>query len=389
MPGGVDYVLVKLAQNMALENIKVGIIVPRYVQNKYIEEFKHTSLIQVESLPNKQFKFCRRLLNGLINRVYRHLFLVQVIRNGNYTHLIFPHAGCFDQKMNALIHLNIPKAVIIHDLYGLHMQQEPLTKVPEIRDIFIEKAIKNVESAIAVSKFSFNEVRKKYPRKKRLYYAQNAIDVCSDDTCVDEDGANEKTLEDGYIIYYPSSSKGNKNHLLLFQAFKKLLEDGCKCQLILTGKNTEKFIKNQEMENSYSELARQFYFSHLDVFKDTIIARGYLSRKDIEQQYVNCNLVVYPSLYEGFGLPVIESIQKGKRVICSDLTPFREIAELYQIHEYITFFTNNDVESFYAALKNHYNEKREPIDMKLVKSKLEKWTWRSTTLKYLQILDSL
>ncbi|NER44774.1 glycosyltransferase family 4 protein [Bacillus megaterium NBRC 15308 = ATCC 14581] len=42
--------------------------------------------------------------------------------------------------------------------------------------------------------------------------------------------------------------------------------------------------------------------------------------------YNNAELIVFPSLYEGYGLPVIEAIRFGKPLITSDINPMKEIS---------------------------------------------------------------
>jgi glycosyltransferase involved in cell wall biosynthesis len=51
------------------------------------------------------------------------------------------------------------------------------------------------------------------------------------------------------------------------------------------------------------------------------------SERELHEYYRNCEAVVQPSLYEGFGLPLIEALAHGKKLICSDIPIFREIVE--------------------------------------------------------------
>lgn len=51
-----------------------------------------------------------------------------------------------------------------------------------------------------------------------------------------------------------------------------------------------------------------------------------LSDEKIRQEYINCDIVNFPSIYEGFGMPVIEGQQIGRIVITSTIEPIKEIA---------------------------------------------------------------
>tara|TARA_R110002049_G_scaffold195112_1_gene364186 strand:- start:9802 stop:10785 length:984 start_codon:yes stop_codon:yes gene_type:complete len=51
-----------------------------------------------------------------------------------------------------------------------------------------------------------------------------------------------------------------------------------------------------------------------------------LSDEDIRQEYINCDIVNFPSVYEGFGMPVIEGQQTGRVVVTSRIEPIIEVA---------------------------------------------------------------
>src|SRR5436853_2357479 len=60
--------------------------------------------------------------------------------------------------------------------------------------------------------------------------------------------------------------------------------------------------------------------------KDHVVFAGFLSETDFAALLKNCLAVVFPSLYEGFGMPVIEAMAAGCPVACSDKNSLEEVA---------------------------------------------------------------
>lgn len=56
-----------------------------------------------------------------------------------------------------------------------------------------------------------------------------------------------------------------------------------------------------------------------------VIVHG-LSMEEVARQYQACDIVLFPSLYEGFGLPIVEGFQAGRPVVTSDLSPMSDVA---------------------------------------------------------------
>ena len=59
--------------------------------------------------------------------------------------------------------------------------------------------------------------------------------------------------------------------------------------------------------------------------KDKIILTGFVPDEDLPALYTEAELFIYPSLYEGFGLPILEAMQCGTPVLTSDNTSLPEV----------------------------------------------------------------
>ena len=61
-------------------------------------------------------------------------------------------------------------------------------------------------------------------------------------------------------------------------------------------------------------------------FKSRVIFTGYIPDQDLSAVYSSARAFVFPSLYEGFGLPILEAMQCGTPVITSNRTALPEVA---------------------------------------------------------------
>ncbi len=101
-----------------------------------------------------------------------------------------------------------------------------------------------------------------------------------------------------------STLEGRKNHLTLLHAAERLWSEGVDFKLELIG------VLNKE---TGSEAARLVY--ELQDKGRAVTWRSGLSSHELHEAYLKSTFTVYPSLAEGFGLPVIESLKHGRACI--------------------------------------------------------------------------
>jgi glycosyltransferase involved in cell wall biosynthesis len=121
-------------------------------------------------------------------------------------------------------------------------------------------------------------------------------------------------ISNGYN-YHPKSFNFNKPHILcvgtkenknLDRIFKAL--DSLNCKVTIIGKLN----KNQKHQLKAYQIE---YKNLIDLSEDEII-----------RAYINCDLLCFPSLYEGFGMPIIEAQAVGRPVLTSNIGAMKEIS---------------------------------------------------------------
>ncbi len=128
-----------------------------------------------------------------------------------------------------------------------------------------------------------------------------------------------KTYNKKYITHVGTFER-RKDLLTLVKAYKKIIDNGhCEYDLVLAGST---FINGSHIV--YDEIKN--YINEHGLEKNIIIP-GYISRNMINKFYSESIVYVFPSIDEGFGIPLIEAMKFGVPVICSDIEIFKEIGK--------------------------------------------------------------
>lgn len=88
---------------------------------------------------------------------------------------------------------------------------------------------------------------------------------------------------------------------------------------------------NSQHNNRYSLVVTSFFDAdqvrELSSLAKNVIFTGNISGSELDSLFENCEVLLFPSEYEGLGLPVLEAVEKGRPIACSDIAVFREISK--------------------------------------------------------------
>jgi|GEM_PF-1346697 len=173
------------------------------------------------------------------------------------------------------------------------------------------------------------------------------------------------------IFLYVSSFDSRKNHKRLIQAFASLSE--------LDLKQTQLCIVGNGSEDLYYQL-----LSHgTELARNNIIFTGKISDDELLALYNSSYCLVFPSLYEGFGLPILEANKCGLPAICSKSTSLIEAAGIED-----AFFDPLDIESIAKKMTDVLNNRVLYNKLKTHATKhTNDFSWRKTARAALNVMN--
>jgi glycosyltransferase involved in cell wall biosynthesis len=173
-------------------------------------------------------------------------------------------------------------------------------------------------------------------------------------------------LPERYLLYV-GINKPHKNLARLLEAFKLYREQSDDpLKLILAGKEDSRYSVDLR------EKARQLGIT------DAVEFRGEIAEADLPALYACASLFVFPSLYEGFGLPVLEAMACGTPVTCADNSSLPEVAG-----EAAILFQAEDVPAQAAALREGLQRAAELRQKGLGRAR--RFSWQRTAERTLEI----
>jgi glycosyltransferase involved in cell wall biosynthesis len=153
----------------------------------------------------------------------------------------------------------------------------------------------------------------------------------------------DESPREGYLLY-PARPWPHKNHARLYAAFAHVRRERPDLRVVLTG------------EGDFGNVP------------DGVEVRGRVSTDDLVSLYRGAAAVVFPSLYEGFGMPVVEAMACGCPVACSNVTSLPEV-----VGDAARLFDPRDVDDIAAAIDDVLRTPEPYVARGLERAKLFTW----------------
>lgn len=356
-----------------------------------VTEFIHAGDRVILSVPNSEVNYFKSNLPASKNCTVEAASLAEstvaeLIRNRTSFSCLFMNPESVSEELCARIGQHAPITLLVHDLYWNRHQGGEHTNLPRQGCSVAEPVLKCMSSIIVPSQTTRDELLTAFPslsdRTTCILHAADS-NITSRSNKVKVPSRREKS----FTIFYPASAYGNKNHLLLFQALAQLLREGVDIKLILTGWDTDCLAGKEPLDFPRAESARQFLLDNASLLTTKIELLGYQDYKIVDHIYNASDLVVLPSLYEGFGLGLIEAVSRGIPVVCSDIPAFREQITQYNLNSFVTTFRTNELEDFVKRIKDtrmSILDANSPTEAKLLRPAFSR-SWKVVAQEYREV----
>lgn len=268
---------------------------------------------------------------------------------------------------------SVPSVLLIHDLVNeFYSRNFPLYRPLYFQAVkmFVRKSIKRADNLITISHFIADELKKlKFVNAEQKVFvvplaSQRIFDKIKQPTNIKQDNRNI-ILQTGDHLPHKSHITGLKAMSLLSRNYPDLFN---KLHLVLTGgyiqdKTLKKFVEKNNLENNITFL-------------------GKVSNEGLEWLMKNSSLIAFPTIYEGFGLGIIEAQLRGKPIILSDIPVLREVSGNQAV-----FFKPQNPIDMADKIKNFFNNKSDYQTMiDSGKQNAVKWSWENHAREVLNVL---
>jgi glycosyltransferase involved in cell wall biosynthesis len=261
------------------------------------------------------------------------------------------------------INNKIKKVVTVHDLNFLYENSDRPEKIKKSLNK-IQKQINVADQVCAISKYVSADIKKHFDlHGKSIEVIYNGCDISNK-----ENLHPPKFFPDRSFIFSIGTIMTKKN----FHVLPALLRKN-DMLLIIAGvtiqKDYERKIKEQANKNGVL---------------DRLVVTGSISENDKKWYLKNCEAFMFPSIAEGFGLPVLEAMAFGKPVFLSTATSLPEIGG--DVAYYFQSFDADEMQQTFHKAMEHYHQHQ---PQSAIIQRVHQFSWNKAAEKYLEIYREL
>lgn len=252
--------------------------------------------------------------------------------------------------------------------------------------LFIPRSLKKSALIIAPSQFTKDEIIKYYGiRAEKIMVIPNAVGEEFLEIVVNNQ-EDDRIIKEKYhlserFILYVGTLQPRKNIPFLIQAFARLRthlhnsgSTASDIKLVLVG--------NRNAHHTDKGIAEIIAEKNLE---SEVIFPGFIDQTDLPSVYRLANIFAFPSLYEGFGIPLLEAMSQGVPIVASDIPSLREAA-----WDAASYFHSTDIanceEKLYTLL---IDQNSKEVLIQRGKERLRFFSWQESAKLLLKAYNNL
>ena len=274
------------------------------------------------------------------------------------------------------LNVNVKKLLTIHDLVYYEYPSTTTYYNLVISRLFVPFSIKNADKIFAISASTKNGIIKYFPgiNEKNIEIIYLGADYLNpNNTLLKKFYAKYVSINcliSGNYLLYVGTIEPRKNLDYLLDAFEKI-KDKNDLYLIICGKVGWKSNKVVNRINNLVKNGSVFYLS-------------YVTNEDKFLLMKNAFAFIFPSLYEGFGLPVVEAMKMGTVALVANNSSLNELIEMDELK-----FDIDDKNELIDKIDKLYNDINFYTKCeKYCKERSEFFSWKKSADKYIKVFNS-
>jgi len=206
-------------------------------------------------------------------------------------------------------------ALIILDLLYHHFPQQADYKVKLYQNFLEERAAMGAKFIITISRFCARDISRRLGvAEKRIAVTPLGVSPSLSQYKIATAYKSDQVPGNPFFLYV-GNSRPHKNLGVLLEAFSRW--DRRNVNLVVVG---------SDIHSRYRELERLKNLAKQKNLGDRLIFKKGVSDRELADLYQHAVALLQPSIFEGFGLPILEALLLGCPVICSDIPVFHEVA---------------------------------------------------------------
>lgn len=274
----------------------------------------------------------------------------------------------------------VPLILTLHDIIFLNSEKSKGMSYYQqmgwhYRRWNVPRIVDKCRHIITVSETERANIVHRFPQAdKRLSVVHNGYSECyrplPDETV---HAVTQKYLPDDTYLLFLGNTDPRKNTEGVLKAYNEYLNNsGNSLKLVITG------LKQDYVENLLASLG-------IEICAPNIVYTGYVPGEDLPALYNGAFAHLYPSLLEGFGIPVLEAMACGTPVITSNCSSLPEVAGESGL--LVNPFSPQEIADAILSLEENKEIYRQQVDYGL--KRVQQFSWKHTAEAYLKLYGEM